>query len=70
MDLSIFDNSLTMFQFSSLDTGSRQFIISFLADFSNCLVSPLILALAAPSIRNKFFFLNLFNNKVADKDDG
>ena len=51
-----------MFQFSSLDAGSRQFIISFMADFSTCLLSPLVLAAGATAIRNKFFFLNLFSN--------
>ena len=60
-----------MLQFSSLDAGSRQFIVSFLADFSVCIISPLVLSAAATAIRNKFFFLNWFsskNNKVENKE--
>ena len=60
---------MIIFQFSSLDAGSRQFIISFLADFSNCIISPLVLSAGATAIRNKFCFLKWFNkNKVEKKD--
>ena len=58
-----------MFKFSSLDTGSRQFIISFLADFSNCIISPLVLSAGATAIRSKFFFLNWFGKIKVEKKD-